>query len=136
LNSIHDRQFIDNHPELIAEKLDVNNVARYQIVFDSIKYICSYSGYNPDECKVIDEIINPELPKNGVKENNYIYGIYETSTNEAVAWIQYYLECDNKPIAFLGELFVRKEYQKKAMARQFWIILWKFGKKTKWKRQS
>ena len=134
MSSIHDRQFLENHPELIAEKLDINNVGRYQIVIDSIKYICDYSGYNPNECIVADEITNPSLPNNGIIENNYIYGVYETSTNEAVAWIQYYLECDNKPIVFLGELYVRKEYQNKGYGKavlEHFMNIWKENRMEK-----
>ena len=134
MSSIHDRQFIENHPELIAEKLDINNVDRYQIVIDSIKYICAYSGYNPDECIVADEITKPSLPKNGIIENNYIYGIYETSTNEAVAWIQYYLEFDNKPIVFLCVLYIRKEYQSKGYGKailEHFMDIWKENRMEK-----
>jgi ribosomal protein S18 acetylase RimI-like enzyme len=128
LDSIHDRQFIDNHPELITEKLDMTNVGKYQIVIDSVKYICKYSGYNPDECIVTEEIINPSLPKNGKKENNYIYGIYEANTNEPVGWIQYYVECDNKPVVFLGELYIRKEKQQKGYGKailEHFMGVWK-----------
>ena len=134
MNSMHDREFVENHPDLIIELLNHDTVQKYQVVIDSIKYICRYSGYDPEKCIAIDEINNPSLPENGRRENNYVYGIYETRTNEAVGWVQYYIELENKPVVFLGELYVRREYQNKGYGKailEHFMKIWKENRMEK-----
>ena len=115
--TIQNRQFISSNINLVAEIVTIENVNKYKAVIDSIKYICKYSGYDPGEINLVNEITKPSLPENGKIENNFIYGIYENKSNDAVGWIQYYNELDNKPIVFLGELYVRKEYQNKGYGK-------------------
>lgn len=111
------------HDQYSLEDVDSSNYSDYVNVINSIKYICKYSGYDESNINILDEILNPELPQNGKKENNYIKGLRTLIANEALAWIQYYENFQNNKTVFLGELYVSKEHQKKGIGKYLFNLM-------------
>jgi len=66
---------------------------------------------DPESVLAIDAIRNPDLPVNGIPENNHIMGIVNAAGNSPVAWIQFYRGFGNPETLFLGESFVHRKFQ-------------------------
>lgn len=108
---------IDFNTLFTTVKIDESNANNFQDLLNSIKYITKYSGYDPETMSAINSITNPDLPKNGIPENNHIKGVIEKKTNEPVAWIQYYEGFIESDIIFLGEFFIHKAFQNQGIGK-------------------
>ena len=70
MDSTHNRRFIENHPDLVAETVTSENADNYQIVLDSVQYTLKYSGGNQKKFSAIDETNNPLLDNEEQIENS------------------------------------------------------------------
>lgn len=102
--------------ELIFEKIILENISNYLGLIDSIRFICEYSGFDPN-FDIIEEFKNPDLPKGGCAENNIVLGAKRSGSLKPCAWIQYYKYFLNEPTVFLGEFFVDKNEQGSGIGR-------------------
>ena len=109
----HERRFVENHPELAVETVTGENANGYQVVLDSVAYVGKYAGNDKKRIVAIDEAKATMHHDACRTENRHIYGVYESETNEPIGWIHYCTEFDNKPLVFVRELFIRKEYQRR-----------------------
>ena len=96
--------------EFVFEKITLENISDYLGLIDSIRYICEYSGFDPN-FDIVEEFKNPDLPKDGRTENNIVLGVKRSNSLKPCVWIQYYKYFLNEPTVFLGEFFVDKREQ-------------------------
>jgi len=71
------------------ETITKENIKDYKCLIDSIRYICSFNGYDSNFDYDAD-IKNPSLPKNGVLENNHFIGFRLTESKDPCVYVQYY----------------------------------------------
>ena len=94
------------------EKITKENIIEYKSLIDSIRYICSFNGYDPN-FEHDDDIKNPSLPENGKLENNHFIGFSLIENKEPCVYVQYYEKYMSDDTIFLGDFFVDKKFHGK-----------------------
>ena len=87
-----------------------------QELIDSITYISEYSGQTENRTAE-ENILEPEFPENGIKENVKLECVYD-ETNEMVNYCQYYKNYENNNTIFLGSFFIKRNKQKKGLGKK------------------
>lgn len=83
----------------IIQPISLNDVTLLDDLFDSIKYIHQYVDPNWKK-NALESILNPNFPKNGVKENLRHLCVYDTNKNFIINYIDCYIHFRNKKIAY------------------------------------
>jgi GNAT superfamily N-acetyltransferase len=100
-----------------------------QELIDSTVYISKYSGYT--EIRTAEEdILDPELPANGIKENARLECVYD-ETNEMVNYCQYYKGYENNNTLFLGGFYIKRNKQKNGLGKKILEMY-----EEKWKQEG
>lgn len=100
-----------------------------QELIDSMTYTSKYSGYT--ELRTAEEeMFNPELPGNGIKENAGLECVYDEN-NEMINYCQYYRNYENNKTIFLGGFFIKKNKQKNGLGKKILRMY-----EEKWKEEG
>ncbi|MEE1212911.1 MAG: GNAT family N-acetyltransferase [Treponema sp.] len=112
------------------ETITKENIKDYKSLIDSIRYICSFNGYDLN-FEYDDDVKNPSLPENGVLENNHFVGFRLTATKEPCVYIQYYAKFMSADTVFLGDFFEDKKFHGKGYGKEIYNLL-----ENEWKKSG
>jgi len=110
-----------------VEEITSKTLFKYSPIIESVSYICEFSGTNPSDINLENEIHNPELPKNGKIENNHIHGI-TTDAGLSIGWMKYYENFNDLKTLFLGELFILRSAQSQGHGKKILVAYEKYWK--------
>ena len=112
------------------EKITKDNIKDYKGLIDSIRYICSFNGYDSN-FEYDDDIKNPSLPENGKLENNHFIGFRLVENNEPCVYTQYYEKFMSDDTIFLGDFYEDKKFHGKGYGREIYNLL-----ENEWKKSG
>ena len=100
-----------------------------QALLDSTSYISEYSGFT-DNKTAEEEILEPDFPGNGKKENTRLECVYDEN-NEMINYCQYYKNYKNNKTIFLGGFFIKRNKQKNGLGKKILKLY-----EEKWKQEG